>query len=984
MTSVVDASKPPSDTSAYELLELPNGLEVLLVHAPPTLAAPGEDEHEVAEMAAACLTVGVGTFADPPQLLGLAHYLEHMLFMGSAKYPQENAFEAYLSRYGGYSNAATDCEVTKYFFEVAPRGLSKALDIFANFFIAPLLLQEAMDRELLAVDDEFQSAGQHDRVRLQQVLCDAGRRDGSTHPYHQFGWGNIASLKDAPSKDNINVRLALRGFFEQHYTAERMKLAVCSSLPLATMAQCVRASFGAIPSCTAPGLRYPPLPRLASPRRLLTFGSISETHGLYLFFPLPPTTTGRARQAQLAAAEYIRYVLRHEGSKSLLYYLRQKGWATGIEAGIAETQGYEHGSFGSMFEVEIDLSLLGVAHWDIIVSHVYSILHHFQRSSNCPSWIHAEFQATAKVAFAFPAPVDAISRVQALATYMLDRLDIDRKELLGLHLGPCLYQPFNPAAIASLLTCLVPTNMQVALRTTVHSSDIRGLSARLPCTEPWGEVAYERARIPAKLLARWTMATPAPYRLPQRNPFVPTDFTIETESSDATPKRLDVPGRHWLQRSTLSPRVTAFFQLVLPFGQASLDAHATLLVYVRLAELRLRETTYFAQCADMDISLRVQDGSIHVRVAGYRQHLPSLVTTLFDALTRPELPRATELDHVVEWLCAELTDDVADVGALATYIRLQLLDASPVHHALDDIVRALRRLTLGEVSAFITAPKLFARARLTSYVAGNASTDTAITLVRHLVAMVSMPEMLSPRSHTLYSPKRLQASTLPVNDGRGLLVRVPSAHSDDTTSCVEMYFQCGALHPRAYAIANVLRVLMNEPLFHQLRTLDQVGYHVACYVKVTHNVLGVAILVESATWNVSAIARRLDTFLQTTFPAVLRALSPDALALCLDAVHALWQRPSSPHETWAALLSGQHTVDGAMAAAVLAVTQEDLLHTYDDWFLRSAQKLRVHVVGQAHSVPNVPFETFLDTASAPILVQDIPRFKQRLPTTPKL
>ncbi|KDO32238.1 hypothetical protein SPRG_02716 [Saprolegnia parasitica CBS 223.65] len=982
MTSVVDASKSPSDLSAYELFLLPNALEVLLVHAPPTLSAPRSGEDEVSEMAAVCLTVGVGTFADPPPLLGLAHYLEHMLFLGSAKYPQENAFEAYLSRYGGYSNAATDCEMTKFFFEVAPHGLLKALDIFANFFIAPLLLLESMDRELVAIDDEFQSANQHDRVRLQQVLCDAGRRDGSTHPYHQFGWGNSASLKDA-SNEPINVRVALNDFFKQHYTAGRMKLAVCSSLPLATMAECVRNSFGAIPSSTAPGLWYPPLPRLAPPGRLLTFESISETHALHLFFALPPTTNGRDRQSQLAAAEYLRYVLRHEGSKSLLHYLHQKGWATAIEAGIAETQGYEHGSYGSIFEVQIDLSLLGVAHWDIIVTHVYSILHYCQHTSNCPSWIHAEFQATAKVAFAFPAPVDPISRVQALATYMLDRLDVDRKELLGLHLGPCLYQPFNPAAIATLLTFMVPTNMQVALVTTVHSSDIRRLHDRSPCTEPWGRIAYETARIQPKLLARWTMATPAPYRLPRANPFMPTDFTIEAETSDATPLRLDVPGRHWLQRSTLSPRVTAFFQLVMPFGQASVDTHARLLVYVRLAELRLRETKYFAQCAEMDVNIRVQDGSIHVSVAGYRHHLPYLVTTLFDALTRPEVPRTVELDPVVELLCAELASDVADVGAMATYIRLQLLDASPVQHALDDVLRALRSLTITDVSAFISSPQLFARAHLTSFVAGNASKSTVVTLAHQLVGMLSMPETLSPRSHALYSPKRLQTSTLPVHDGRGLLVRVLSARTDDVNSCVEMYFQCGALHPKELAILNVLRQLMKEPLFHHLRTLESIGYHVACYVKVTHNVLGYAIVVESATSNASAIARRLDAFLQTTFPTILRALSPDALALRLDAIRAIWQRPSVPHEVWAALLTGQNGIDdAAMQAAVRAVTHQDLLAKYDDWFLTSARKLRVHVVGQDHAVPNVPLETLVDASAAPILIQDISRFKQRQPATP--
>lgn len=43
-----------------------------------------------------------------------------MLFMGSAKYPSENAYDAFLSAHGGYSNAMTECEYTVYHYEVPP------------------------------------------------------------------------------------------------------------------------------------------------------------------------------------------------------------------------------------------------------------------------------------------------------------------------------------------------------------------------------------------------------------------------------------------------------------------------------------------------------------------------------------------------------------------------------------------------------------------------------------------------------------------------------------------------------------------------------------------------------------------------------------------------------------------------------------------------------------------------------------------------
>ena len=50
----------------------------------------------------------MGHFTDPWHLQGLSHYLEHMLFMGSERYPDENDYDAFLTAHGGASNACTE------------------------------------------------------------------------------------------------------------------------------------------------------------------------------------------------------------------------------------------------------------------------------------------------------------------------------------------------------------------------------------------------------------------------------------------------------------------------------------------------------------------------------------------------------------------------------------------------------------------------------------------------------------------------------------------------------------------------------------------------------------------------------------------------------------------------------------------------------------------------------------------------------------
>ncbi|KAK7686842.1 hypothetical protein QCA50_009917 [Cerrena zonata] len=70
------------------------------------------------DKSAAALDVNVGSFADKKyNVSGLAHFCEHLLFMGTEKYPEENEYSSYLSKHSGYSNAYTAAEHTNYYFE---------------------------------------------------------------------------------------------------------------------------------------------------------------------------------------------------------------------------------------------------------------------------------------------------------------------------------------------------------------------------------------------------------------------------------------------------------------------------------------------------------------------------------------------------------------------------------------------------------------------------------------------------------------------------------------------------------------------------------------------------------------------------------------------------------------------------------------------------------------------------------------------------
>ena len=94
-------------------------------------------------IASMSLAVNCGSFNDPMERQGLSHFLEHMIFMGSTKYPDENSFSSLINMHGGYSNAYTENEVTNYHFRVDAEGLYLALDMFAWLLKDPLLKEDA-------------------------------------------------------------------------------------------------------------------------------------------------------------------------------------------------------------------------------------------------------------------------------------------------------------------------------------------------------------------------------------------------------------------------------------------------------------------------------------------------------------------------------------------------------------------------------------------------------------------------------------------------------------------------------------------------------------------------------------------------------------------------------------------------------------------------------------------------------------------------
>lgn len=315
--------KPITDDRQYRVVRLDNQLEVLLA------------SDAKVDMASAAFAVGVGSFRDNG-IPGLAHAVEHLLFMGSDKYPADNDFKSFIGSHAGASNASTSPCATVFHFQVTaddakistnPSPFYGALDRFSQFFTSPLFLASTVDREINAVDSEFKLKYQSDDRRLYQL----GRSlSNPHHPYNGFSTGNLQTLRDEPAKKGIEMREQFVNFHRDHYSANTMKLCVLGKESLDTLQEWVAAMFSDIPNKDLPQNRWEDIPLWADdqlPRRIFT-RPIMDIRQLRLSFPF----LDEEHLYENRPGEYLAKILGHEGEGSLQAYLKDKSWAAVVSA----------------------------------------------------------------------------------------------------------------------------------------------------------------------------------------------------------------------------------------------------------------------------------------------------------------------------------------------------------------------------------------------------------------------------------------------------------------------------------------------------------------------------------------------------------------------------------------------------------------------------------------------------------------------------
>ena len=283
---------------------LANGLRVTLRHAPNL------------KRCAAALRVAAGSHDVPLAWPGLAHFLEHLLFLGTERFPAEQGLMAYVQGHGGQVNARTSERTTDFFFELPPQVFNGGLQRLSDMLAHPRMNLDDQLREREVLHAEFVAWSQDPTAQQQLALFDGL---SPTHPLRGFHAGN----RDSLPVQQPEFQQALRDFHQRLYQTGQMTLSLAGPQSIEELKQ-MALTFDAVISQGENLPQQAPVPLMESSVASYQQAGERRLDLLFTFEALPNAST--------EALAFLCHWLNAAKPGGLLTVLRECGLAEHLNA----------------------------------------------------------------------------------------------------------------------------------------------------------------------------------------------------------------------------------------------------------------------------------------------------------------------------------------------------------------------------------------------------------------------------------------------------------------------------------------------------------------------------------------------------------------------------------------------------------------------------------------------------------------------------
>jgi len=954
--------KSQNDKRDYRVLQLQNKLTCLLISDKDT------------DKSAASLDVNIGSIFDPIERQGLAHFLEHMLFMGTEKYPDQSEYSAYLSANSGRNNAYTSTSDTNYYLDCANDALYGALDRFAQFFVKPLFDPSCVGREVNAVDSEYQKNVMTDSRRKYQLFRNSAL---AGHPYNKFSTGNKETL-DLPT-----IREDLLSFYDKYYSANLMKLVVYGKEDLETMEKWVNEFFMDVKNTNkvpeelgerpynSENLRdfwkiYP-----VDDKDILEF--IWVVDSLHMHYKNPP-------------AKYITHLIGHEGENSLLSYLMDEGLALGLSAGYSNEL-----KLFTKISINVTLTKKGLKEYKRVSRIVFQYLN-MLKSREPEKWIFEEIKKINKLSFDFKDKEQPMGYVSGLARTMQD---FPVEDVLQVYY---LMEEFQPELIKQTINSLTYDNMRIQLIS-------KSLEKECTLTEKWYGTKYSTEPLPEEFREFFKDNSNTPSKsgkkldLPVPNFFIPESLEILAKEGDELPKypekvyrsdRIDV--WHKQDNTFRVPKARMEVKLYckdLGFGY-ELKTYRLIKLWIKVLNESLREVLYLAQEVKLSVDFDTDSQGLELSITGFNDSINKIAIEIFTRIKEFDpKPYKEFFDNVLVKNIRDLKNffKKPPYQQAGNFKNCLLRHGGSSHHPEEE-VQVAESVTFEDLLDFHR--DFFRTVRLESFFIGNITKEKAIEISKAIEEIVSN---FRENSSVLPKTEIPEVRTVDITKETNWIFEYPIKPTEsgekESNSHVMSVFQYQSEKPYNRMLLAVLSNYLHNPCFETLRTNEQLGYIVFRGEFCTRGVLHYNIQVQSSKFGPEYLSKRVFAFIDSMKESV-NGLSEEEFQKYVESVRVkVAQKDLSIMQEgsryWDQIITHRYEFNRKEInlEELKKLKREDFVELFNELFYKSRRLLEVHLVSPNHLEANTTQRNErLEKEKSTKLIKSVEWFKRVLPLYP--
>ncbi|EGR28234.1 insulin-degrading enzyme, putative [Ichthyophthirius multifiliis] len=978
--------KPKTDqNNTYKLLTLPNKLQIMLI------------SNKQAQYSAVSLDVQAGSWQEPQQVLGLSHFLEHMIFLKCEKYPEKGYLDQILSKNGGYSNAYTEDDNTNFYYKTQTKSLEETLDIFANMFISPIFDEDSIQKESSAVDDEYQIDLAKEDFKLESLLKQIS---DPIHPFSRFSVGNTQTLLE---NKEINIKDELYAFKSKFYTPNVMKLVVYTNEDLDKVEKYVQV-FSNIPEDNNSNektnfqLFGKPIKDLGQIIKLK-----GENDKFSIFFQLDFDRKNYKKRP----LEFLDYFLQNEKEGSLVYFLKNKeslilDFSTEkfldqqnflifhLKFTLQKTENF---SFENSYK-KITNSLLNYLDFLKTQPILDQIYHEKSKIQDLSFTFKTSSTFSEKDIAQFAKNLNFFNYKEVLATQSLYQDQFDKQQFIQ------ILNQMQDIAQSAILVLQSPNFSEKTAQESLFKDN------EFDNNVPLFSLEYSQRTLSETSIQEMTNIDQEfqknTFITPQLNPFVPfSTKLIEVCNQNEMQINLEQISQNELQKKSenqdflkkifknfdfspedntecdfqtflnenmnqpqlikyqkgveswflfdqyfLSPKTAAYFAIQMPNMNKNIKQYSIGAVYAQIFENELQKEISQALIADYKLDIQYKNSQIRLYVEGWSENFPQVIQKIFEIYEKMQIN--SEQFNLAVQQQAEYFSKFKEQNPIEQgfYIFLQK-SLKKSFFEPEEVLSNLNKLKIENIQQIKEKEKN--TFKLTSLFIGNIQAKQAQDILQNI------------ENITTFSDKNLnlqqQQQIININKLDSYFIRVKNQGTENNKNRgLVNYYQIGERNARNYAILNTFIQDLNTYLFQFLRSEKQLGYQVQAQLLTIGNIdsLIISILGDQVS------APEMNNYVNEALIKYREQL-PDQLEQYLQllkeaAQYRLNKHKDSLKETMEYLVQKMEGLNYSFESDQLSIneleylTEEDIIYFYDQIFFEEKRLISIQVHNQEDSL----------------------------------